>query len=188
MKGRNLGGGVDVARFVGELPPLAAASRGRSGRWLVGLAVRGSRAQPNPARQQVQAQMESLLSSMTPEMRQQLEDMVDSIFGDSQFQWEMAQLGANLERIQAEPRLKSSRSMVPASGLRHQPSVCRRRSSWSRIPASIVARREVPAWSTSTLVERYISSGQRTPVSSPSVPAYTARWIAYSPPRCRPSS
>ena len=44
MKGRNLGGGVDVARFVGELPPLAAASRGRSGRWLVGLAVRGSRA------------------------------------------------------------------------------------------------------------------------------------------------
>src|SRR5438552_18759811 len=44
MKGRNLGGGVDVAHLVGELPPLAAASHGRSGRWIVGLAVRGSRA------------------------------------------------------------------------------------------------------------------------------------------------
>src|SRR5581483_8599848 len=49
--------------------------------------------------QQQIAQMESLLNSMTPEMRRELEDMVDSIFGDSQFQWEMAQLGANLERM-----------------------------------------------------------------------------------------
>jgi uncharacterized protein with von Willebrand factor type A (vWA) domain len=49
--------------------------------------------------QQRMAQMESLLNSMTPEMRQQLEDMVDSIFQDSQFQWEMAQLAANLDRL-----------------------------------------------------------------------------------------
>src|SRR5581483_3629871 len=49
--------------------------------------------------QQQIAQMESLLNSMTPEMRRELEDMVDSIFGDSQFQWEMAQLAANLERM-----------------------------------------------------------------------------------------
>src|SRR5207249_9025755 len=32
--------------------------------------------------QQQIAQMESLLNSMTPEMRRELEDMVDSIFGD----------------------------------------------------------------------------------------------------------
>ena len=49
--------------------------------------------------QQQIAQMESLLNSMTPEMRRELEDMVDSVFQDSQFQWEMAQLGANLERM-----------------------------------------------------------------------------------------
>ncbi|HEY3118855.1 MAG TPA: VWA domain-containing protein [Chloroflexota bacterium] len=45
------------------------------------------------------AQMESLLNSMTPEMRQQLEEMLDSVFQDSQFQWEMAQLGANMQRL-----------------------------------------------------------------------------------------
>ncbi|MBM2812398.1 MAG: hypothetical protein HW416_3157 [Chloroflexi bacterium] len=45
-------------------------------------------------------QMQSLMNSMTPEMRQQLEDMVDSVFGnDSKLQWEMAQLAANLERM-----------------------------------------------------------------------------------------
>jgi len=49
--------------------------------------------------QQQMAQMESLLNSMTPEMRRQLEDMVDSLFQDSSFQWELAQLGANLERM-----------------------------------------------------------------------------------------
>ena len=49
--------------------------------------------------QQQIAQMESLLNSMTPEMRQQLEDMVDSIFQDSKLQWEMAQLAANLQRL-----------------------------------------------------------------------------------------
>jgi uncharacterized protein with von Willebrand factor type A (vWA) domain len=49
-------------------------------------------------RQQI-AQMESLLNSMTPEMRQQLEDMVDSIFQDSKLQREMAQLAANLQRM-----------------------------------------------------------------------------------------
>jgi uncharacterized protein with von Willebrand factor type A (vWA) domain len=49
--------------------------------------------------QQQIKQMESLLNSMTPEMRRELEDMVDSIFNDSQFQWEMAQLAANLDRL-----------------------------------------------------------------------------------------
>jgi len=49
--------------------------------------------------QQQIAQMESLLNSMTPEMRQQLEDMVDSLFQDSKMQWEMAQLAANLQRV-----------------------------------------------------------------------------------------
>ncbi|MEA2639579.1 MAG: hypothetical protein QOF51_973 [Chloroflexota bacterium] len=49
--------------------------------------------------QQQIAQMESLLNSMTPEMRRQLEDMVESLFQDGQLQWELAQLAANLERM-----------------------------------------------------------------------------------------
>ena len=44
------------------------------------------------------AQMDSLLRSMTPEMRGQLEDMLDSVFQDGEFQNEMAELAANLER------------------------------------------------------------------------------------------
>lgn len=44
-------------------------------------------------------QMQSLLNSMTPEMRQQLDEMLDAAFQDSQFQWEMAQLAANLQRL-----------------------------------------------------------------------------------------
>src|SRR6266550_4747379 len=44
MKGRNLGWGVDVARFVGGPAPFVEASHGRSGGWSAGLAVRGSRA------------------------------------------------------------------------------------------------------------------------------------------------
>ncbi|MSQ23250.1 MAG: VWA domain-containing protein [Chloroflexi bacterium] len=49
--------------------------------------------------QQQMGQMQSLLNSMSPEMRQQLEDMVDSIFQDQQFQQEMANLGRNLQQL-----------------------------------------------------------------------------------------
>lgn len=45
------------------------------------------------------AQMEALLNSMTPEMRQQLEDMVDALFQDGQLLREMAQLASNLQRL-----------------------------------------------------------------------------------------
>jgi uncharacterized protein with von Willebrand factor type A (vWA) domain len=48
--------------------------------------------------QQIQ-QMESLLNSMTPEMREQLEDMVNAIFQDGDFQQEMSRLAANLDRM-----------------------------------------------------------------------------------------
>lgn len=49
--------------------------------------------------QERMGQMQSLLNSMTSEMREQLENMLDSAFQDSQFQWEMAQLGANMQRL-----------------------------------------------------------------------------------------
>ena len=52
--------------------------------------------------QEQMAQMESLLNSMTPEMRQQLWSMIDALFNDPQFQAEMAQLAANLERLNPE--------------------------------------------------------------------------------------
>jgi uncharacterized protein with von Willebrand factor type A (vWA) domain len=44
-------------------------------------------------------QMQSLLNSMTPEMRQQLGQLVDALFSDPGFQRELAQLGANLDRL-----------------------------------------------------------------------------------------
>jgi uncharacterized protein with von Willebrand factor type A (vWA) domain len=49
--------------------------------------------------QQQIAQMESLLNSMSPEQRRELEAMLDALFQDGQFQWEMAQLAHNLERL-----------------------------------------------------------------------------------------
>ncbi len=52
----------------------------------------------NHLQQQI-AQMESLLNSMTPEMRQQLEDMVDALFQDGGFQQEMSRLAENLGRL-----------------------------------------------------------------------------------------
>jgi uncharacterized protein with von Willebrand factor type A (vWA) domain len=52
----------------------------------------------NHLQQQIQ-QMESLLNSMTPEMRRQLEDMVDALFQDGDFQQEMSRLAQNLGRM-----------------------------------------------------------------------------------------
>ena len=49
--------------------------------------------------QQQMNQMQSLLNSMTPEMRQQLQQMMDSLFNEPGFQQELAQLGANLDRL-----------------------------------------------------------------------------------------
>ena len=49
--------------------------------------------------QQQMAAMESLLNSMTPEMRSQLQDMINSLFNDPGFQSELAQLTRNLERL-----------------------------------------------------------------------------------------
>jgi uncharacterized protein with von Willebrand factor type A (vWA) domain len=63
--------------------------------------------------QQQIAAMQNLLNSMTPEMRQQLEDLVDSVFQDGQLQWEMAQLGANLERMYP---MRGQPSDLPFSG------------------------------------------------------------------------
>lgn len=45
------------------------------------------------------AQMESLLKSMTPQMRQQLANMIDSLLQDNRLKWDLFQLSANLERL-----------------------------------------------------------------------------------------
>lgn len=49
-------------------------------------------------RQQIAA-MESLLRSMTPEMRRQLQDMLDALLRDHRLQWDLMQLAANLQRL-----------------------------------------------------------------------------------------
>jgi uncharacterized protein with von Willebrand factor type A (vWA) domain len=49
--------------------------------------------------QKQMAQMDALMNSMTPEMRRQLEDMMEGMFKDSSLQWDLAQLAANLDRL-----------------------------------------------------------------------------------------
>jgi len=49
--------------------------------------------------QQQMAQMESLLNSMTPEMRQQLMETMDSLFNEPGFQRELAQLASNMAQL-----------------------------------------------------------------------------------------
>ena len=45
------------------------------------------------------ARMDSLMRSLSPEMRRQLSDLVDSVFGDAELQSELAELGAGLEML-----------------------------------------------------------------------------------------
>lgn len=45
------------------------------------------------------AQMQSLLDSMSPEQRQSLQDLMDSLLRDDRLKWDLAQLAANLEQI-----------------------------------------------------------------------------------------
>ncbi|MGH2460085.1 MAG: VWA domain-containing protein, partial [Chloroflexota bacterium] len=45
------------------------------------------------------AQMQSLLDSMSPEMRQQLQQLMDGLLRDDRLKWDMAQLAANLDRL-----------------------------------------------------------------------------------------
>ncbi|MBI4283964.1 MAG: VWA domain-containing protein [Chloroflexi bacterium] len=54
------------------------------------------------------AMMESLLKSMTPEMRQQLQDMMNALLRDNRLTWDLMQLAANLDKL--HPRQQSSES------------------------------------------------------------------------------
>ncbi len=45
------------------------------------------------------AQMQSLLDSMTPEMRRQLQEMMDSLLRDDRLRWDMAELASHLEQL-----------------------------------------------------------------------------------------
>jgi uncharacterized protein with von Willebrand factor type A (vWA) domain len=49
--------------------------------------------------QQQMAQMESLLNSMTPEMRQQLMETMDALFNEPGFQRELAELASNMAQL-----------------------------------------------------------------------------------------
>ncbi|MBI4287674.1 MAG: VWA domain-containing protein [Chloroflexi bacterium] len=53
--------------------------------------------------QQQMAQMESLLKSMTPEMRKQLQDMISSLLRDHRLQWDLLKLAANLQLLNPSP-------------------------------------------------------------------------------------
>ena len=52
------------------------------------------------------AQMQSLLKSMSPEMRQSLQQMMSDLLKDDRLRWDMMQLAANLERIQPMEQFK----------------------------------------------------------------------------------
>ena len=45
------------------------------------------------------AQMQSLMNSMSPEMRRQLEEMMDGLLQDNRLAWDLFELGTNLERM-----------------------------------------------------------------------------------------
>ena len=45
------------------------------------------------------AQMQSLLNSMPPEMRRQLEEMMEGLLQDNRLSWDLFELGTNLERL-----------------------------------------------------------------------------------------
>ena len=49
--------------------------------------------------QRANAQMQSLLDSMSAEMRQQLQQLTDDLLRDDRLKWDMAQLASNLERL-----------------------------------------------------------------------------------------
>jgi uncharacterized protein with von Willebrand factor type A (vWA) domain len=52
------------------------------------------------------AQMQSMLKSMTPQMRQNLQQMMNDLLKDDRLKWDMMQLAANLERLQPMDQMK----------------------------------------------------------------------------------
>jgi uncharacterized protein with von Willebrand factor type A (vWA) domain len=53
------------------------------------------------------AQMQSLLDSMSPEMRQQLQQLTEDLLRDDRLKWDMAQLASNLERLMPSRQFRS---------------------------------------------------------------------------------
>ena len=47
------------------------------------------------------AAMQSLLSSLTPEQRQELQEMMDALLQDDRLRWDLAQLAATLDQLLA---------------------------------------------------------------------------------------
>jgi uncharacterized protein with von Willebrand factor type A (vWA) domain len=61
---------------------------------------------------QRQAQMQALMESMSPEQRQQLQDMVDSLIGDDRLRVDLAELAMNMEALAPSSR----RTRFPLTG------------------------------------------------------------------------
>lgn len=61
---------------------------------------------------QRQAQMQALMESMSPEQRQQLQDMVDGLIGDDRLRVDLAELAMNLEALSPSGR----RTRFPLTG------------------------------------------------------------------------
>ncbi len=49
--------------------------------------------------QQRMAQMQSLMKSVSPEMRQSMQQMLDNLLRDDRLKWDLAQMAANLDRL-----------------------------------------------------------------------------------------
>ncbi|MDQ3855601.1 MAG: VWA domain-containing protein [Chloroflexota bacterium] len=58
--------------------------------------------------QRQRAQMQSLLDSMTPEQRAELEELMDGLLQDDSLRWELAQMAAMLEQMMPSDQLSSS--------------------------------------------------------------------------------
>src|ERR1700730_8864712 len=57
--------------------------------------------------EQQMAQMESLMQSLSPEMRQQMQDLIASTLNDPELHDQMAELAAQLELLSPAPRVAS---------------------------------------------------------------------------------
>src|SRR5205814_2245646 len=53
------------------------------------------------------AQMQSLMDSMSRDMRQQLQQLMEDLLRDDRLKWDMAQLAANLDRLQPSRQFRN---------------------------------------------------------------------------------
>jgi hypothetical protein len=88
--------------------------------------------------QKQMAQMDILMNSMTPEMRRQLEDMMEGMFKDSSLQWDIVQLAAISIGSATRLTARAASTISPAmSRSQYAPTICRSSVSSRAAPVNL---------------------------------------------------